>query len=212
MFAGHHSFGRQASMMARRRSAADNALRSKSSEREIELAVGRIPSTALILSNAWRPIVKPFGRSFDAGCIFLLAIFRYQHEFSGSRIRPANLPQPLRGRARKMALSLRKRGGAMRILVLSTLLVLGASAGSAVTSRDSRFDDPMFRRCVNWMLDGQRGAMIQNVCLDEYQIPPPSLFLCARKVRTGFQSPTDREACALIFEDQARMVRAGYIK
>ncbi len=101
----------------------------------------------------------------------------------------------------------------MRILMLSTLLVLGLSGTSVAGPREQLFDDPMFRRCVSWMLDGQRGAlMIQDLCLDEYEIPPPSLFLCARKVETGFLSSTDREGCAIIFEEQAKKVRAGYIK
>jgi hypothetical protein len=62
------------------------------------------------------------------------------------------------------------------------------------------------------MLDGSKGALIDNICLDEYDMPPPSLFICARKVRTGFRSANDREGCALLFEEQARKVRAGYVK
>jgi hypothetical protein len=101
----------------------------------------------------------------------------------------------------------------MRILMLSTLLVFGLSGTSAAAPREQLFDDPMFQRCVSWMLDGQRGGGgIQNICLDEYEIPPPSLFLCARKVQTGFASPTDREGCAIVYEEQAKKVRAGYIK
>jgi len=105
-----------------------------------------------------------------------------------------------------------RRSGPMRILMLSMLLVLGLSDASAAEPRDQLFNDPMFRRCVSWMLDGQRGALIQNLCLDEYEIPPPSLFLCARKVQTGFPSPTDREVCAIVFEEQAKKVRAGFIR
>ena len=100
----------------------------------------------------------------------------------------------------------------MRSLMRSTVLLLGLVASSAALADERSFDDPMFRRCVNWMLDGERGSMIDNVCLDEYGIPPPSLFLCARKVQSGFTSATDREACALIFEEQARKVRAGFVK
>ena len=101
----------------------------------------------------------------------------------------------------------------MRLLMLSMLFVLGLSGGaSAGDPREQSFDDPMFRRCVTWMLDGQRGAMIDNICLDEYEIPPPSLFLCARKVQTGFLSSTDREVCAIVFEEQVKKVRAGFIK
>jgi len=100
----------------------------------------------------------------------------------------------------------------MRLLMSSALFVLGLSGANAAESREQSFDDPMFRRCVSWMLDGQRGAMIDNICLDEYEIPPPSLFLCARKVQTGFLSPTDREVCAIVFEEQVKKVRAGFIK
>ena len=100
----------------------------------------------------------------------------------------------------------------MRMMVLSTLLLLSLSGTSVAAPRERLFDDPMFRRCVSWMLSGQRGALIEDVCLDEYEIPPPSLFLCARKVQTGFTSSIDREGCAIIYEEQIKKVRAGYIR
>jgi hypothetical protein len=96
--------------------------------------------------------------------------------------------------------------------MLSTLFVLGLSGAAADEPREQLFADPMFRRCVSWMLDGQRGAMIDNICADEYEIPSPSLFLCARKALGGFRSSTEREACAIIFEEEVKKVRAGFIK
>jgi hypothetical protein len=92
------------------------------------------------------------------------------------------------------------------------VLLFALLPGAHAASFEHSFDDPIFRRCVNWMLDGSRGALIDNICIDEYDIPPPSLFICARKVRTGFQSADDRDGCALLFEEQARKVRAGYVK
>ncbi len=100
----------------------------------------------------------------------------------------------------------------MRILILSMLFVLGLSGTSAAEPRQQSLDDPMFRRCLTWMLDGQKGAMLDRICLDEYEIPPPSLFLCARKVQTGFLSSTDREVCAIVFEEQVKKVRAGFLR
>ena len=100
----------------------------------------------------------------------------------------------------------------MRILMVSMLFVFGVCGTTAAAPREPSFDDPMFRRCVTWMLDGKRGALLQGLCLDEYEIPPPSLFLCARKVQTGFRSPTDREGCAIVFEEQAKKVRGGFIR
>ena len=100
----------------------------------------------------------------------------------------------------------------MRILTWLTLLVLGLSGPSDAASREELFDDPLFRLCVGWMLDGQRGALIENRCRDDYGIPPPSLFLCARKVQTGFASTTDRDVCAVIYEEEVKKVRAGYVR
>ena len=100
----------------------------------------------------------------------------------------------------------------MRIFILSLLFVLGFSSASAAEPRQQSFDDPMFRRCLTWMLDGQRGALLDRICLDEYEIPAPSLFLCARKVEAGFLSSTDREVCAIIFEEPVKKVRAGFLK
>jgi hypothetical protein len=97
-------------------------------------------------------------------------------------------------------------------LLLAGAALLAAAAPASPADRDKIFDDPLFRRCVSWMLDGQRGAMLQNVCLEEFELPPPSLFLCARKIRLGFASPEDREGCAMIFEENARRARAGYVK
>ena len=96
------------------------------------------------------------------------------------------------------------------LLVLPTLLAL--SGASAAGPQKELFDDPLFRDCISWMLDGQRGALIENQCIDEYGIPPPSLFLCARKAQTGFASPADREACAIVYEEEVKKVRASHIK
>jgi hypothetical protein len=98
----------------------------------------------------------------------------------------------------------------MRI-VLTALFVLAGGA-AAVPREAPPFADPMFRRCIAWMLDGQRGGLIENICRDDYELPPPSLFLCARKIRTGFSSRSDREGCAILFDDSARRIREGFIR
>ena len=99
-----------------------------------------------------------------------------------------------------------------RPAVLGLLTVLSTSSGTVAASPETRYDDPLFRRCLNWMLDGTGGALIDNLCLEYYSLPPPSLFLCARKVTTGFASSSDQEGCAILFEEQAKKVRAGYVK
>jgi hypothetical protein len=99
----------------------------------------------------------------------------------------------------------------MRVAIFAALYALGLSDASAA-EQSQRWYDPMFQRCVTWMLDGKRGAGLDHICLDEYEIPPPSLFLCARRVETGFLSPTDREACAIVFEEEVKKVRAGFVK
>ena len=100
----------------------------------------------------------------------------------------------------------------MRIPILSMLFILGLSGTSGAEPRQQSFDDPMFRRCLTWMLDGQRGAGLDRICLDEYEIPAPSLFRCARKIQTGFLSSTDREVCAIVLEEQVKKVRAGFVR
>ena len=98
------------------------------------------------------------------------------------------------------------------LLSLPTLVLLAASSATGAAPPGAPFDDPLFRRCINWMLDGTGGGLIDNLCLEYYALPPPSLFQCARKVTTGFLSPNDQEVCAVLFEEQARKVRAGYVK
>lgn len=94
----------------------------------------------------------------------------------------------------------------------AAFLLLFAASASRATPREQMFDDPLFRRCIAWMLDGTQGALIENLCIDDFAIPPPSIFLCARKAMTGFQSAADQEGCALVFEDQARKARSGFVK
>jgi len=98
------------------------------------------------------------------------------------------------------------------LVLLPALVLLSASAGTDAARGESPFDDPLFRRCIDWMLSGTGGALIDNLCLDHYALPPPSLFLCARKVMTGFKSGSDQEGCAVLFEEEAKKVRAGYVK
>ena len=97
-------------------------------------------------------------------------------------------------------------------IAVAAMGLTGPAVTPAAAVADQIFDDPLFRRCVSWMLDGYRGAMLQNVCLEEFELPPPSLFLCARKIRLGFTSASDREGCALIFEEQAKRAREGYLR
>ena len=97
-------------------------------------------------------------------------------------------------------------------IAVAAMALAGPAVMPAAAIGDQLFDDPLFRRCISWMLDGYRGAMLQNICLEEYELPPPSLFLCARKIRLGFTSASDREGCALIFEDRAKQAREGYLR
>src|SRR5688572_10817164 len=104
---------------------------------------------------------------------------------------------------------------AMKLYRLGLPLVAALAFGTVGTGAQSRqvpFDDPLFRRCISWMLEGSGGALIDNRCSADFAIPSPSIFSCARKVMTGFQSAADQEGCALIFEEQARRVRSGYVK
>jgi hypothetical protein len=98
------------------------------------------------------------------------------------------------------------------LTMLPALVLLTASSGTGAAPGQSPFDEPLFRRCIDWMLSGSGGALIDNLCVDHYALPPPSLFLCARKVMTGFKSESDQEGCAILFEEEAKKVRAGYVK
>lgn len=98
----------------------------------------------------------------------------------------------------------------MRIAL--AILLLCFAWDRAAAAEEPNFDDPMFRRCVSWLMTGQKGALIDNVCLDEYDMPSPAMFICARKIRQGFKSKTDQEACAIIFEEEIKKVKAGFVK
>lgn len=97
-------------------------------------------------------------------------------------------------------------------LALVTTVMAAILAPLPAAAANERFEDPMFRRCIDWMVDGRGGALIENICIDEYELPSSSLALCAKKVRSGFRSTADQEGCALVFEDYARQVRAGFVR
>lgn len=99
---------------------------------------------------------------------------------------------------------------ALRFLPLAPLLILPVSA-EGQASREAVFDDPLFRKCISWLLDGEQGGMIDNLCNANYSIPTPSQFICARKILIGFKSANEQEGCAIIFEEQAKKARAGYV-
>jgi hypothetical protein len=93
------------------------------------------------------------------------------------------------------------------------IILMCLSTGAArADEMDDMFKDPMLRRCVYWLLTGTRGALIEPLCIQEYQIPSPSLFLCAQKTLTGFQSQTELQACGTIFDEQAKKARSGYVR
>ena len=103
------------------------------------------------------------------------------------------------------------RTTARRVVALATpaVMLLCALPASDAAQLYRLVEDRLFQQCINWMLEGTGGAMIESRCTNEYGIPPPSIFMCARKVTTGFPSANDQEGCAIIFEEQARKVRAG---
>lgn len=111
--------------------------------------------------------------------------------------------------ARKLPLAM--RNATILALALAAVVATAEPATHAATNQQL-FDDPLFRRCISWLLDGNSGALIENLCVEDYSLPAPSLFLCARRVMTGFKSESDQEGCAVLFEEQARKVRAGYVK
>jgi hypothetical protein len=74
------------------------------------------------------------------------------------------------------------------------------------------FDDPLFRRCYNWMTQGKGGALIDNLCIDLYGLPPPTLFICARNIQDGFSSAVEQKTCELVFEEYARKSKNGHVR
>lgn len=90
-------------------------------------------------------------------------------------------------------------------LAVSALGVAPASAGEI-------FDEDLFRKCYRWMTEGKGGALIDNLCLDIYGIPPPTLFICARKIQEGFDSEADRKSCVFVFEDYTRRIAESRVR
>jgi hypothetical protein len=100
----------------------------------------------------------------------------------------------------------------MKTILASLMLTVCLSHPVQAQPQSLAFDDPMFRRCVTWLLTGAKGGMIEAICSEEYAIPTPSLVICVQKLTTGFASKNDQEVCALIFEDKAKTIRASFVK
>lgn len=95
--------------------------------------------------------------------------------------------------------------------LVAAIAVVPAHRGPA-DAAELPFDDGLFRRCISWMLSGEGGALIDNLCTANYALPSPSMFMCARKSISGFDSVQDREVCAIIFDEQAKKARAGKVR
>ncbi len=106
----------------------------------------------------------------------------------------------------------RPRSPALLVGMVATVLLSTAIPETEAARIDQLFEDPLFKRCIGWLLDGNGGALIENLCVDDYALPSPGLFLCARKVMIGFPTASDQEGCALLFEEQTKKIRAGYVK
>lgn len=101
----------------------------------------------------------------------------------------------------------------MRSAILATAAAAALFAGLPGQAQAQEiFDESLFRRCYNWLTEGKGGALIDNLCLERYGIPPPTLFICARKIQDGFDSEGDRKGCAFVFEDYARQVKESRIR
>src|SRR5262245_52503449 len=73
-----------------------------------------------------------------------------------ARARPQTLRQT---RSTEMPQSLPRNATTARawrsaLLLLPTLVLVSASAATDVARGESPFDDPLFRRCIDWMLSG----------------------------------------------------------
>jgi hypothetical protein len=92
------------------------------------------------------------------------------------------------------------------------IAVTGLLLSAAPALAETYFDDPLFRRCYEWMTEGKRGAMIDNLCLERYTMPSPALFLCAQKIVEGFSSATDQKGCEYVFEEYAKKAKSGFVR
>ena len=97
----------------------------------------------------------------------------------------------------------------LRLILLLTGLCTSLSAASA---QDPRTTDPRFIQCLIWLMDGYPSGIEEWDCGGNYQLPSPYHFSCASALKYGFDNPTQREACALFFEQQAERARTSYTR
>lgn len=66
--------------------------------------------------------------------------------------------------------------------------------------------------CLLGMLRGYDSGLDETYCRGQYDLPSPFHFECARRLRIGFESETQRAACARFLTEAADRAVAGQIR
>ncbi len=85
-----------------------------------------------------------------------------------------------------------------------------AGAGPAAAADPG--EDERFQRCLDGMLKGFASGIEQRACQGNYDLPSAYHFYCAQRVRTGFKTPLERDACVRFFETEALRAMRAYVR
>ena len=88
--------------------------------------------------------------------------------------------------------------------VILFLLSTGAGFAGSESERQTQ--------CLGWMIQGYPSGLEEASCTNQFSLPSPFLFKCARAERQGYDSEMQRNACTLFLKKASLRAENGYVR
>ena len=100
----------------------------------------------------------------------------------------------------------------MKQTLFAALAAIALLTISGPAPADERISDAQFTACIDGMLRGFESGIEERACQGFYDLPSAYHFYCAQRVRTGFKTDLERDACVRFFESQALAAMRAYVR
>lgn len=94
----------------------------------------------------------------------------------------------------------------------AALAAIALLAISGTAQAQDGTSDAQFTACIDGMLNGFESGINERACQGFYDLPSAYHFYCAQRVRTGFKTDLERDACVRFFESQALAAMRAYVR
>lgn len=100
----------------------------------------------------------------------------------------------------------------MKQTILAALAAIALLTISGPAQAQDHTSDAQFTACIDGMLRGFENGIEESACRGFYDLPTAYHFYCAQRVRTGFKTDLERDACVRFFESQALAAMRAYVR